>query len=303
MNDFIDIGDCSTQELHDLLDESRSLKSLYKSGGRDLCLAGRTLAMLFEKPSLRTRISFHVAMTDLGGNPIYVKPEDIGGIGKREPVKDIARILSRYVQGIMARTFEHQTVIDLARYADVPVINALTDWSHPCQAMADVLTIREHFGHIEGIKIAFIGDGNNVARSLAYAAAKLNVKLAVASPSGYELDEATIRKANALTPGCTEQTGDPRAAVADADVIYTDTWVSMGQENEKEKRRRDFAGFAVDAALVAAAPRHVKIMHCLPAYRGCEITDEVVESSASIMFDQAENRLHFQRALLKKLMS
>ena len=157
--------------------------------------------MLFEKPSLRTRLSFQVAMTDLGGHPIYVKPEDIGGIGKREPVKDIARVLSRYVQGIMARTFEHQTVLDLAQYADVPVINALTDWSHPCQAMADVLTIQEHFGRIEGIKIAFIGDGNNVARSLAFAAGKLDMKLVVASPHGYELDEATIQQANALYAG------------------------------------------------------------------------------------------------------
>jgi len=303
MRDFIAISDCSTQELHELLDDSSSLKEFYKSGGRDLCLAGKTLAMLFEKPSLRTRISFQVAMTDLGGSPIYVKPEDIGGIGKREPVKDIARVLSRYVQGIMARTFEHQTVIDLAQYADIPVINALTDWSHPCQAMADVLTIREHFGRIEGIRIAFIGDGNNVARSLAFAAGKLDMKLVVASPGGYELDEATIAKANSLTPGCTRQVRDPYEAVADADVIYTDTWVSMGQENEKEKRRKDFAGFAVDAALVAAAPKHVRIMHCLPAYRGYEITDEVAESPGSIMFDQAENRLHFQRALLKKLMA
>jgi len=303
MNDFIAISDCSTQELHELLDDSSSLKAFYKSGGRDLCLAGKTLAMLFEKPSLRTRISFQVAMTDLGGSPIYVKPEDIGGIGKREPVKDMARVLSRYVQGIMARTFEHQTVIDLAEYADIPVINALTDWSHPCQAMADVLTIREHFGRIEGIRTAFIGDGNNVARSLAFAAGKLNMKLVVASPRGYELDDATIAKANSLTPGCTRQVRDPYEAVADADVIYTDTWVSMGQENEKEKRRRDFAGFAVDAKLVAAAPRHVKIMHCLPAYRGYEITDEVAESPGSIMFDQAENRLHFQRTLLKKLMA
>src|SRR5512136_937934 len=202
MNDFLAISDCSTRELEDLLEESRSLKAFYRAGKRDLCLAGRTLAMLFEKPSLRTRISFQVAMTDLGGHPIYVKPEDIGGIGKREPVKDIARVLSRYVQGIMARTFEHQTVLDLARYADIPVINALTDWSHPCQAMADVLTIQEHFGRIEGIKIAFIGDGNNVARSLAFAAGKLRMKLVVASPHGYELDQATIDKANAFTPGC-----------------------------------------------------------------------------------------------------
>jgi len=303
MEDFLAISECSVPELRELLAESSSLKAFYKSGGRDLCLAGKTLAMLFEKPSLRTRLSFQVAMTDLGGHPIYVKPEDIGGIGKREPVKDIARVLSRYVQGIMARTFEHQTVLDLARYADVPVINALTDWSHPCQAMADVLTIQEHFGRIEGIRIAFIGDGNNVARSLAFAAGKLKMRLVVASPHGYELDGATMQQANAFTPGCTEQINDPCAAVADADVIYTDTWVSMGQENEKAKRQKDFSGYAVDARLVAAAPKHVRIMHCLPAYRGYEITDEVAESPASIMFDQAENRLHFQRALLKKLMA
>jgi ornithine carbamoyltransferase len=303
MNDFIAISECSTRELQELLDASSSLKAFYKSGKRDLCLGGKTLAMLFEKPSLRTRISFQVAMTDLGGHPIYVKPEDIGGIGKREPVKDIARVLSRYVQGIMARTFEHQTVVDLAEYADIPVINALTDWSHPCQAMADCLTIREHFGRIEGIKIAFIGDGNNVARSLAYSAGRLNMKLVVASPRGYELDEPTIQKANSFVPGCTAQVGDPFAAVADADVIYTDTWVSMGQENEKEKRQRDFASFVVDMKLVAAAPKHVKIMHCLPAYRGYEITDEACECPNSIMFDQAENRLHFQRALLKRLMA
>jgi ornithine carbamoyltransferase len=303
MEDFLAIRDCSSQELHELLDESRTLKALYKSGGRDLCLTGKTLAMLFEKPSLRTRISFHVAMTDLGGDAIYVKPEDIGGIGKREPIKDIARVMSRYVHGIMARTFEHSTVTELARYASVPVINALTDWSHPCQAMADVLTIQEHFGRIDGIRMAFIGDGNNVARSLAFASAKLGMKLIIASPAGYELDADTIRQANGISAGCTTQIRDPRKAVADADVIYTDTWVSMGQEAEKEKRLRDFAGYGIDAALVAAAPKHVKIMHCLPAYRGYEITDEVTESPSSIIFDQAENRLHFQRALLKKLMA
>lgn len=303
MQDFLAISDFSSNELKTLLDESRSLKALYKSGRRDLCLAGKTLAMLFEKPSLRTRISFQVAMTDLGGSPIYVKPEDIGGIGKREPIKDIARVMSRYVDGIMARTFEHSTVIDLAKYADVPVINALTDWSHPCQAMADVLTIAEHFDRIEGITIAFIGDGNNVARSLAFAAARLGMKLIVASPAGYELDQPSIDQANQLASGCVTQLDDPRAAVAEADVIYTDTWVSMGQENEKEKRRQEFAGFEVNAALVAAAPKHVKIMHCLPAYRGFEISDEVTESPNSIIFDEAENRLHFQRALLRKLMS
>jgi ornithine carbamoyltransferase len=303
MEDFLAISDCSSDEVHELLEESRKLKALYKAGRRDLCLAGKTLAMLFEKPSLRTRISFHVAMTDLGGDPIYVKPEDIGGIGKREPVKDIARILSRYVHGIMARTFEHSTVTDLAKYASVPVINALTDWSHPCQAMADALTILEHFGRLDKIHIAFIGDGNNVARSLAFAASKLGMRLTVASPAGYELDGGSISRANAISPDCTAQIRDPRAAVADADVIYTDTWVSMGQEDEKEKRLRDFAGYGVDAALLAAAPKHAKIMHCLPAYRGYEITDEAVESPNSIIFDQAENRLHFQRALLKRLMA
>ena len=185
MKNFISINDCSTEDLNELLDLSASLKKLYKSGGRDLCLAGKVLAMLFEKPSLRTRISFHVAMTDLGGSAIYVKPEDIGGIGKREPVKDMARVLSRYVDGIMARTFEHSVVVELAEFATVPVINALTDWSHPCQAMADVLTIKEHLGRLEGVKVAYIGDGNNVARSLAFACAKLGMKLAVASPKGY----------------------------------------------------------------------------------------------------------------------
>jgi ornithine carbamoyltransferase len=259
--------------------------------------------MLFEKPSLRTRMSFQVAMSNLGGTAIYVKPEDIGGIGKREPIKDIARVLSRYVHGIMARTFEHSTVTELAKYATVPVINALTDFSHPCQAMADVLTVREHCEDVEGKKIAFIGDGNNVARSLAFACAKLGMKMVVASPAGYELDAETIEKANQLSADCVRQTNDPGTAVLDADIIYTDTWVSMGQEDEKQKRQADFAGFQVNAELVKSAPENVKIMHCLPAYRGLEITDEVVESPNSIIFEQSENRLHFQRALLKKLLS
>ncbi len=303
MKDFLSIMDCPVEFLKELLRISARLKSLYTVGGNDSCLSGKTLAMLFEKPSLRTRISFQVAMTNLGGSVIYVKPEDIGGIGKREPVKDIARVLSRYVDGIMARTFEHSTVTELAKYATIPVINALTDWSHPCQAMADVLTIEEHCGRIEGVKIAFIGDGNNVARSLAHACAKLGMKMVIASPAGYELSAETIQKANAVAPDCVRQINDPHSAVRDADIIYTDTWVSMGQEQEKQKRQADFAGFQVNTELVKSAPAHVKIMHCLPAYRGYEITDEVAESPGSIMFDQAENRLHFQRALLKKLMA
>ncbi len=302
MKHFLSINDCSTELLKELLQLSAQLKSLYKQGGKDLCLSGKVLAMLFEKPSLRTRISFHVAMTDLGGSAIYVKPEDIGGIGKREPIKDVARVLSRYVDCIMARTFEHSTVTELAEYATVPVINALTDWSHPCQAMADVLTIQEHCGRLEDVKVAFIGDGNNVARSLAFACSKLGMKMAIASPAGYELDDETIQEANQVSAGCVRQTNDPRKAVMDADIIYTDTWVSMGQEEQKQKRRADFEGFQVNAELVKSAP-DARIMHCLPAHRGLEITDEVAESANSIIFDQSENRLHFQRALLKKLLS
>jgi len=289
--------------LKDLLRTSARLKSLYSVGGTDLCLSGKVLAMLFEKPSLRTRISFQVAMTDLGGSAIYVKPEDIGGIGKREPIKDMARVLSRYVDGIMARTFEHSTITELAQFAAVPVINALTDWLHPCQAMADVLTIQEHCEDLQGVKIAFIGDGNNVARSLAFACAKLGMKMVVASPAGYELDADSIKKANQIAPDTVTRINDPARAVADANIIYTDTWVSMGQEQEKQKRCADFAGFQVNAELLKSAPPGAKIMHCLPANRGLEITDDVVESPNSIIFDQAENRLHFQRALLKKLLS
>ena len=303
MKHFLSIIDCPNDMIKELLRTSVRLKSLYSVGGEDLCLKGKTLAMLFEKPILRTRISFQVAMSNLGGIAIYVKPEDIGGIGKREPIKDIARVLSRYVHGIMARTFEHSTVTELAQYATVPVINALTDWSHPCQAMADVLTIREHFDDTDGKKIAFIGDGNNVARSLAFACAKLKMKMVVASPASYELDAETIEKANNLSADCVSQTNDPAKAVLDADIIYTDTWVSMGQEDEKQKRQTDFAGFQVNAELLKSAPQNVKIMHCLPAYRGLEITDDVVESPNSIIMDQSENRLHFQRALLKKLLS
>jgi ornithine carbamoyltransferase len=302
MKDFLCIRDCTTEQLKELLTESGNLKSLYASGGRDLCLSGKVLAMLFEKPSLRTRMSFHVAMTDLGGEAIYVKPEDIGGIGKREPIKDMARVLSRYVDGIMARTFEHSSVTELAAFATVPVINALTDWSHPCQAMSDVLTIQEHCGRLEGLKIAYVGDGNNVARSLAFACAKLGMKMTIASPPGYQLDDEAIQMANQVAPDCVSLTNNPAEAVADAAVVYTDTWVSMGQEDEKQKRIRDFDGFQVNAELLASAPAGAKIMHCLPAYRGYEITDEAAESPDSIIFDQAENRLHFQRALLKKLM-
>jgi ornithine carbamoyltransferase len=303
VKDFLSIIDYSSEMLRDLLRTSARLKSLYSVGGTDLCLTGKVLAMLFEKPSLRTRISFHVAMTELDGGAIYVKPEDIGGIGKREPVKDMARVLSRYVDGIMARTFEHAKIVELAKFATVPVINALTDHLHPCQAMADVLTMQEHCEDLKGLKIAFIGDGNNVARSLAFASAKLGMKMVIATPSGYQLDAESIQMANKIAPDTVTQTNNPAQAVKNANVIYTDTWVSMGQEAEKQKRCADFAGFQVNTELLKAAPTDAKIMHCLPANRGLEITDEVVESPNSIILDQAENRLHFQRALLKKLLS
>ena len=303
MKNFLSINETSAEQLKQLLTESRDLKKLYKSGKRDLSLSGKTLAMLFEKPSLRTRMSFQVAMTDLGGASIYIKPEDIGGVGKREPIKDTARVLSRYVDGIMARTFEHSTVMELAEFATVPVINALTDWSHPCQAMADVLTISEHCDKLNAIKIAFIGDGNNVARSLAFVSGKFGMKMTVASPAGYELDAETIEMVNKTSPETIIQINDPPQAVADADIVYTDTWISMGQEAEKQKRVKDFAGFQLNAELLKSAPAHAKIMHCLPAHHGYEITDDVVDSPNSIIFEQSENRLHFQRALLKRLMS
>ncbi len=302
MKDFLSVSSCSTQDLLELLDLSDTLKKYYKKGNRDLCLVGKSLVMLFEKPSLRTRMSFQIAMAQLGGNPIYVKPEDIGGIGKREPLKDMARVLDRYADGIMARTFSHETVLELAKFAEIPVINALTDWSHPCQAMADIMTIREHFGKLAGVKIAYIGDGNNVARSLAFGCAKLGMKIVVASPKGYELDKKSIDRTNEIAAGTTAQINNPHDAVKGADVIYTDTWVSMGQEDEKQKRVADFQGFVIDSKLISEAPK-AKIMHCLPAYRGYEITDEAMESANSIVFDEAENRLHFQRALLKKLLS
>ncbi len=303
MKDFISIRESPIEELKELLTESVKLKKLYKKGGRKLCLEGKSVVMFFEKPSLRTRVSFQVAVTDLGGSTIYVQPEDIGGVlGKREPIKDMARVLERYAHGVVLRTFAHETVVELAKCSAVPVVNALTDWSHPCQAMADVLTIQEHLGELKGVKIAFIGDGNNVARSLAFACAKLGLKMVIASPKGYELDNESITAANKIRKDAVVQVNEPHRAIAAADIIYTDTWVSMGQEDEKQKRLEAFKGFQIDEELLKSAPKCVKIMHCLPAYRGYEISNEVMESERSIIFDQAENRLHFQRALLKKLM-
>lgn len=303
MKSFLSIKDCSSDQLKELLALSHDLKALYKSGKRDSCLTGKVLAMLFEKASLRTRVSFQVAMADLGGTAIYLKPEDIGIIGKREPAKDMARVFARYVDCIMARTFSHETILELDQWSHEPIINALSDWSHPCQAMADILTIREHCGDLPGLKLAYIGDGNNVARSLAFACAKFNMQFVCASPVGYELDAETLETANQTLADCASQTHDPVEAVTGAQVVYTDTWTSMGQEDEKAKRIAEFDGFSVNESLMEKAPQKAKVMHCLPAYRGCEISDGVMESENSIVFDQAENRLHFQRALLKYLIA
>jgi len=297
---FLTLRDYSSDELHFLLQEASRMKQLYKTGGRDVCLAGKNMVLLFEKPSSRTRISFQVAMSQLGGNAIYIRPEDIGGLGRREPIKDLARVLNGYVDLIVARTFTHEAVVELASYSIVPVINALTDLSHPCQAMADMLTIQEHFGRLQGIKLAYVGDGNNVAYSLAIASKRLGLHLALASPAKYTLNPDFLAQLDG--PGRISCTTQPMDAVKDADVIYTDTWVSMGQEAEKEQRIKDFAGYQVNRQLLEAAANRAKIMHCLPAYRGLEITDEVMESPQSIIFAQAENRLHFQRALIKHLL-
>jgi ornithine carbamoyltransferase len=298
---FIEIEDYSVEELRLLLAMSVELKELYRSGQRDTCLAGKTMVMVFEKPSSRTRISFQVGMAQLGGTAIYLRPEDIGGLGKREPISDLTRVLNGYVDVIVARTFAHQSVIELAEYATVPVINALTDQAHPCQAMADVLTIQEYFGKLEGIKLAYIGDGNNVARSLAIVCKKLGLHFVCASPKGYELNGKLMETIQDQGPGVVSCLQDPREAVQQADVVYTDTWTSMGQEEEKDKRIRDFQDYQVNAELLQTTGRDTKVMHCLPAYRGLEISEDIIESPHSIVFDQAENRLHFQRALLKYL--
>jgi ornithine carbamoyltransferase len=303
MKHFISLADCSTAELEHLLDVSAKLKAQHKStGANDPLLSGKTLAMVFEKPSLRTRVSFDVAMTHLGGRGIYLRDEEVG-LGKREPVQDVARVLSGMCDGIMARTFEHEKVLGLAKWATVPVINGLTDYSHPCQAMADFLTIREHFGKLSGLTIAFIGDGNNVARSLSVACGKFGARFILASPAGYELPREDMDRIMSQLPNMDFATvHNPADAVREADVVYTDTWISMGQEEEKQRRLKEFAGFAIDEKLMSVAPKRAIVMHCLPAYRGLEISDGVMEGPQSVVFQQAENRLHFQKGLLSVLM-
>jgi ornithine carbamoyltransferase len=303
MRHFISIADTSTAELRHYLDVARRLKYQLKFSGRnDPMLAGKTLAMVFEKPSLRTRVSFAVAMTQLGGSAISLSNEEVG-LGVREPVQDVARVLSGMCDAIAARTFEHEKVKLLARHASVPVINALTDYSHPCQAMSDMLTIEEKVGALAGKTVVYVGDGNNVARSLSVACGRLGVRFILSCPSAYTLPEDDMDRIMAQIPEMDfEVNHDPSEAVRDADVIYTDTWVSMGQESEKSARMKDFDGFQVNADLLKFAPKHAIVLHCLPAYRGLEITDEVIESDRSCVFEQAENRLHFQKGLLACLL-
>jgi ornithine carbamoyltransferase len=281
----------------------RLKKQLGESGRNDPLLAGKTLAMIFEKPSLRTRASFAIAMTQLGGNGLLFRGEEVG-LGTREPTKDMARVLSSMCDGIMARTFEHEKVTGLAQWSSVPVINGLTDYSHPCQAMADLMTLEENFGNLDGRTMAFIGDGNNVARSLALGCGRFGMKFILASPAGYEFSATDVAEIRQRVPELDIQlTSDPLDAVAHADAIVTDTWISMGQEAEKVQRVEDFAGFQVDEKLMAAAPKQAVVLHCLPAYRGLEISDGVMEGPQSLIFQEAENRLHFQKGLLAVLMA
>jgi ornithine carbamoyltransferase len=303
MKHFTSLAEQTSTELRHVMDVAGRLKKQYKSTGKnDPILAGKTLAMIFEKPSLRTRVSFAVAMTHLGGTGLLLRHEEVG-LGVREPVQDVARVLSSMCDGIMARTFEHEKMLGLARWSSVPVINGLTDYSHPVQAMTDLMTLEEKFGHLAGRTMAFIGDGNNVARSLSIACGKFGMKFILAAPSGYELPRDDIDRIMAQVPEMEFMTTqDPKEAVREADAIVTDTWVSMGQEAEKARRLKDFSGYRVDADLLAAAPEHAVVLHCLPAYRGLEISEEVFEGPRSLVFPEAENRLHFQKGLLAVLM-
>ncbi|MCH8008236.1 MAG: ornithine carbamoyltransferase [Chloroflexi bacterium] len=298
--DFISIADLSPDELRVVL----ATASRLKRDGYPNALAGQTIALIFEKPSLRTRVSFDVAMQRLGGHTVYLPQSEVG-LGQREPVADVARVLSRYVHGIVARTYAHETLIALAEHADVPIINALSDESHPCQALADVLTIQEKKGTLEGVRIAYIGDGNNVAVSLAQAAAMAGAHFTIASPSGYRLPEDVMIQAEELavaSGGSFRTATSPQDAVRDTDVVYTDVWTSMGQEDSYERRLRAFKDYQVTPELVQLAKNDAIVMHDLPAHRGEEIVDEVIEGPQSVVFDQAENRLHAQAAILLLLL-
>jgi ornithine carbamoyltransferase len=304
MKHFLAIADLSTAEFNQVLSAAKKLKAEWRKGGNKPLLKNKTLGMVFQKPSLRTRVSFDMAMLHLGGQALYLSPNEIG-LGQRESVGDVARVLSRFVDGIMARVFAHAHVTELAQYSRVPVINGLSDHEHPCQAMADALTIVEHRGKLKGLRVVFLGDGNNVARSLMFACALGGAHFVCASPQGYALDDVSFAQARAhakKSGGSVELLVDPKAAARDADVLYADTWTSMGQEAEAAERAKIFPPYQVNAALVALAKPNAIVLHCLPAHRGAEITDDVMDGPQSAIFDQAENRMHAQKAIVAILM-
>ncbi len=302
--DFISLADLSGEGLWGYLRRARDLKAEWLAGGNQPILKGKVLGMIFQKPSLRTRVSFDMAMLHLGGHALYLSPNEIG-LGGRESVADVARVMSGYVQGIMARVFSHEHILELARYASVPVINGLSDYDHPCQGLADLLTIWEKLGRLEGVKLAYVGDGNNVAVSLLHGGSKLGMHLRVATPAGFGVRSDVVEQAHAWagqSGGSLLTTNDTNEAVAGADVIYTDVWTSMGQEAEKAQRAAIFPPYQVNARLVAKASPDVIVMHCLPAHRGEEITDEVADGPHSVLFYQAENRMHAQKAIVADLL-
>ena len=302
---FLDLTDLTGDEATALLREAQSLKSDWRRGLRPPLLAGRTLGLIFEKPSLRTRVSFETAIVQLGGGALFLNSKDVGFDG-REPIADISRVVSRYLDVLALRTYQHETLTRMASFASIPIINALSDESHPCQAMADMLTIAEVFGELRGRTVVFVGDGNNVARSLAEASALLGANFVLSCPPGYEFPPSFLERFQQRFPEPARRPRliiDPREAVREADVIYTDVWASMGQESESERRRADFASYQVDESLFAEAHPDAIFLHCLPAHRGEEVTDEVLDGPRSRVLDQAENRMHFQKALLTWLVS
>ncbi len=304
MNDFISLHDCTPEQISGLLELAIKLKKEQKTGIPHPLLKGKTLGMIFTKSSTRTRVSFEVGMTQLGGYPLFLSSNDLQ-LGRGEPIYDTAKVLERYLDGIMIRTFSHQDVLDLAKYADIPVINALTDLLHPCQVLADLQTIYEKKGALKGLKLAYIGDGNNMANSLLYGCGKIGLDCAVATPAGYEPDAEVVENAKgdfAASGASMLLTQDPAEAIKDADIVYTDTWVSMGMEAEKAERVKLFMPYQVNAALFAKAKDDAIFMHCLPAYRGYEVTEDVIDGAHSVIFDEAENRLHAQKAVMATLM-
>ncbi len=301
--DFLSIAELTAEEIYGIFELTRDLKEKTRKRIEHHLLKGYSLAMIFAKPSARTRISFETGIFQLGGTAIYLAPGDIG-IGKREAVKDIAQVISRYNDLIMARLFAHNDILELAKYSKVPVINGLTDYNHPCQAMADALTIQEKFGNLRGLNVAYIGDANNVAVSLLHICARLGANFTIANPEGYDLNPKAVELGQQIAKTSGSKITflrDPHEAVKNAHVIYTDTWTSMGQEAEAKKRELVFPPYQVNAGLVAEADPDVIVMHCLPAHRGQEITDEVADGPHSVLFPQAHNRMHAQKAILVRL--